>query len=266
MPPRVWAVLGVILGAIVVPFITLHALLLHFTDMGHTGLDRWLGDPGLIGVTALIIVSSLSTTAVLVAALQWRAQAGRLSSFAEGHLSREICGIPAVVIPGDEVILFAAGARRSRMFVSEGAVASLTRDQLHAALLHERAHIERRDVAWRSGLAVIDKAFGRLPGVAGSVRQLALRAECQADRRAIAMGAERRALFEAIVAAAGAPSALPSLGGVAVLPRLERIADSQAPLPRVPILGPIVVGAWLTAPPILAHLAILVGFVCASRL
>lgn len=265
-PLRLIALVAVLAWSAVVPFVTVHALLLHFTDMGHNRVGAWVGDPGLLGVVALTALSTVSTVAVVLALVHWGSDAARLGRLHRYAIRAELFGHEVFAIPGDEILLFAAGAFHGRVFVSEGAVRALPESSLRAALLHERAHIERRDVAWRSSLAVVDRAFGRLPGVRSSVHALALRAECDADRRAIAMGADRQALFDAIVMAAAAPRASAALSGVAVLPRLELIANPGARQPRIPIAGPAVIAAWLLAPPLLAHAAIVVGAVCVSRL
>lgn len=248
------------------PLVTVHALLIHFAGMGHVGLGHWLGDPGTAGVLVLTIVSSVSVIGVAMATIEWHSEAARMARLWGNAAEGELLGVPVTMIPGDEIVLFAAGLRRSRIFVSTGAVRSLSEDCLRAALLHEQAHVERRDVAWRALLAAVEKAFGRLPGVKNSIGAFALRAECAADERALALGADRKALFDAIVAAASAPAGLPSLAGVAVLPRLELIAQSGGSRPRVPGPGIAAVGVWLLAPPLLAHAAVVLGVVCIASL
>lgn len=81
-----------------------------------------------------------------------------------------------------------------------------------ASEMHERAHQRWHDVAWRFALAILDTAFQPLSWTRQAIDGLRLECEIAADRKALAAGAGREHLFDALVAASG--NALPA-GAVA---------------------------------------------------
>jgi Zn-dependent protease with chaperone function len=60
------------------------------------------------------------------------------------RIAHEI-GVSVQELPADSSLCFVSGLRRPRVVVSTGALASLSDEDLRAALLHERAHLRHRD-------------------------------------------------------------------------------------------------------------------------
>jgi len=151
-----------------------------------------------------------------------------------------------------------AGPARPRIYISSAAESTLSPDGLHAALLHERAHCERGDLLRRQFFHGVERAFGRLPGVRASIDAQLLRSERHADEAALAAGADRRALFDAIVAAAsGGPIGAAPLSSGAVLPRLEALAGVPESTQDTEWRALLAIAGWLVLPPLAGHLAVL---------
>ena len=64
--------------------------------------------------------------------------------------------IPALELESEECECFVAGVRQPMAFVSSGAVARMSDDELIAALHHERAHAVHRDTAMLACLSFLD--------------------------------------------------------------------------------------------------------------
>jgi beta-lactamase regulating signal transducer with metallopeptidase domain len=158
------------------------------------------------------------------------------------------------------VTVFTAGVWRPTIYVTEAAERVLSSNALRAALLHERAHVLRHDVRLVAMVAVVSRAIGRLPGVASGLQAVMLRVECGADDYALASGAVRKDLFEAIAASSEAsvgPAA--TLTGVTAEQRLRRLVAPSGAEIRLPRKGIIVSLVALTASPIATHVLVVLG-------
>jgi Zn-dependent protease with chaperone function len=257
---RLPLIAGVILGISVflaAPFVTLHALATHRSTTSHEGGMAWLRDPGLGVVGALTLAAALPLLGLSLALVERHRASRRLRRVEAAATRRTARGIEYWRFPSDSVTVFVAGAVRPRVYVSSGAEATLSQDGLHAALLHERAHCERGDVLHRQFLHGVDRAFGRLPGVRAAVDAHLFRSECRADEAALAAGADRRALFDAIVAAASpSPAGAASLSSGVVVPRLEALAGVREPVTAIGWRAPVAIASWLAFPPLAAHLVV----------
>ena len=249
------------------PLVTFHAVVSHSAPKPHPGPMAWLGAPGLIFLVVLAVAAAMPLAGLLVAAIESARANRRLKAATSPRERRSCAGIEYWRVPGDGVTLFVAGLWRPRIYASSSAEATLLPAALHAALLHEEAHLRRADALLRELLHATERAFGRLPGVRPAVRRLRLRSECLADRAALEAGADRLALFDAIVAATSTrPSPEPALSDGSVLPRLEALAGEERQLPGVGWRGPAAVGGVLVLPPLAAHLLLWFGLVCAPAL
>lgn len=249
------------------PLVTFHAIVSHSGPEPHPGPMASLVEPGLIFQVVLAGAAAMPLAGLLVAVLESVRANRRLKAATSPRERRSYAAIEYWRVPGDGVTLFVAGLRRPRIYASSSAETTLPPAAFHAALLHEQAHLRRADALLRQLLHATERAFGRLPGVRPAVRRLRLRSECLADRAALAAGADRLALFDAIVAATSTRRpAEPALSDGSVLPRLEALAGEERPLPGVGWRGPAAVGGVLVLPPLAAHLLLWLGLVCAPAL
>lgn len=124
------------------------------------------------------------------------------------------------------------GLWRPRILLSAGLLARLAPDELRAVVLHERAHVQRRDPLRLLGWCMLDAACWWLPPGLARAR---LRYELLADRAVIRAGARvalARALLNLLerpVSAAVAPVALGGLSMTAA--RIDHLLAPEAPLP-----------------------------------
>lgn len=128
-----------------------------------------------------------------------------------------------------------AGLLRPRILLPR-AWLSWPRSWREAVMLHEVAHLERRDLAWQGLGRWLRVAFWFHPGVWLAVRRAATEAEAACDEQVVARGIDRldyaRVLLE--VAAAARSARLPgaALGAVARPSQLgERVRRLLAPAP-----------------------------------
>lgn len=176
-----------------------------------------LSHPG-VAAPALVAVGALVVAATLLRAGRWAA-ARHAAARDLGALLR--LGVPAperdgiVVVDGDVVLCHAAGAWAPRVLVSTRLLADLPPDLLAAALEHERAHLDRRDVLTRDVLAGCS-----LLAWPGAWSRVTVAWEEAAEEAADAAAAERvggPVLARALVAVARmhlspAPAAMPFVG------------------------------------------------------
>ena len=177
------------------------------TPRGTTPLSALLALAWLIGVAALL--ARLGTHAVLAARVRHSA-----TPFRDGRVSnllREI-GNPdvRVVISDETAVPLVSGVRRPTLVLPAGAL-DWSGDLLRAVLLHELAHVERRDLAMHLMTRVAVALYWPNPLVWLAARRLATEQERACDDRAM-RGSEPQAyaghLLEVaeLLRAGGAPS------------------------------------------------------------
>lgn len=253
--------LGLLAALFGVPVLTLHAFAAH---LGGAVSVRGPGDdPGLLNILALNGAAFVPGLLAVSALVRWWKGAMAVSALRGAGRRATEDGIHFTVVPLGRPLVFVAGWRRPAIVVSEAAVERMTPAMLRAALLHEDAHRRAGDHRWRAGVAMVRSAFGFLPGVGTLADAVVLRSEFAADREALAQGAGRRPLFEAVVLCADAGLAAPALSGGAVEARLARIADPAAKatenLPGLPLAA---AGAWAMGLPVAAHVLLFAGILC----
>ena len=251
-----------ILGA---PLAALHPLAAHLFDAGRPRLPAPLENAAAVAVFMLIGASILPLASLARIFARWVRGTTELRTLSEsGNRRHTDDEIEFVLLPSPAVIFFTAGILRPRIYATTGAMNVLTPLAFRAGLLHERAHQRGRDVAWRAALAAIERAFSPVPAVRAAVRSLALDCEFAADRAALAAGARRVDLFDAMVATSRGVAASPAAGLAAegLIPRLTVLADPSAPQPQPKLTALIVALAALALLPITVHTLFWLGAVC----
>ncbi len=139
----------------------------------------------------------------------------------------EVAGVPVLTFSASGPFAFASGFIRPRIYISTAAQQQLSPGQLHAAVLHERAHVELGDTRAALVVAIARAAFGRFPPLSRLIDRQQTRLELRADARALESGAERRDLFEAIARCAASPE--PAVTGANIHLRLRVLATADRP-------------------------------------
>jgi hypothetical protein len=247
-------VLVALAAVVLVPVATLHALQLHVTETHAHRPHGTLPDAHMLLLASLFVASLAPLFGLLLAVVRWARGMRSLRRLAAASEEASFNGHPYRRVHGAAPALFTAGIRRSAIYASAPAEAWLSPGAFAAALHHEAAHQQHRDVAWKFLIHLARGAFGWIPGVSRALDRQLLRMECRADDDALAAGASRKHLFDAIalVARGAQPSA--SLAGEDVLFRLERLTRAEPSMPR-PLTGRIG-GAMVAvlALPVAAHL------------
>lgn len=175
-------------------------------DVPVLGLDLYRAF--VFGLGALGVLLFLGDLGSLVSALRrGRPRAAApdpASAAALAAAGRSLAGLPGgpppvAFLDRDGPALFCAGVREPRIYVSRGALALLDPEELHAALAHEAAHLERRDPE-RSWVIMGLRALMCLnPTFQVQARVLARDAERRADERGAELGADRLALASGLI-------------------------------------------------------------------
>lgn len=258
------AVLFALAGLVVAPLLTLHPITVHLLDAGRQRLPHELTDGAVLLVFGLVGASLVPLLNLARRVRGWSKSARAARQLARGALPSDLCGIEFNVIPFAEPTFFTAGVLRPRIFVSRGALEQLPLAVVHAGLLHEQAHQRHHDVAWRAALSLLDSAFRPLPLMRRTIAAFALECELAADRAALAAGARRTDLFDAVIAASGNGRGAGRVGlaSVGTLERLNLLVDPQPDAPSTAALPLLLPGVALTVLPVAAHALFWVGLVC----
>lgn len=249
------ALSALVLALLLSPVGAVHPLAVHLYV---TGVTRTLSEStelSVVTVVFLALTSSLPAlfmTAMFVRALRARRY---LSVLAHGSELRTFAGIEYRQLQCQEVLVFTAGLRRPTIYVSHGAEQRLAPKTLRAALLHEDAHRQRRDVLWRFMLTAVAEGLPFVPPAKRIVEQELLRAECSADDHAMHAGARRLDLFDSITAASRSSSGplWVGIGGTTAEVRLVRLAHPETEIPGEATKGLAYLTAAACLPAIAAH-------------
>jgi hypothetical protein len=128
---------------------------------GVVGLVR--GEPNLTH-TLLVGLALFDLVAIARAALSlWRGVSAHRRFTARLPLrgEREVAGRRVSVLAGTRAMAFCGGLLRPRIYLSEGALARLGKDELAAIVAHEAHHAARRDPLRILVARAIGNAFGR---------------------------------------------------------------------------------------------------------
>ena len=147
----------------------------------------------------------------------------------EGQALARRCRVADLSVPA------VAGVLRPRILLPP-TWPSWPRPWREAVLLHEAAHLERRDLAWQVLGRWLRAAFWFHPGVWLAVRRAASEAEAACDEQVVARGIDRleyaRVLLEVATAARSGPLPGAAIGAVARPSQLgERVRRLLAPAP-----------------------------------
>ncbi len=245
------------------PLVTGHALLEEATRPHANGAGSVFEHVDIVTLLLLTLAASIPLGCMVAAARRTLAATRDVRAVTAGSTRRSFRGIDYTRIPGGEVTFFTAGFRDSEIYVSEGAELSLRPGPFYAALLHERAHSDQRDVRWLAILSALERALGWVPWSKRPFAMLRLAVERQADERALSAGASRLDLFDAIVAASS-PSAAhgAALAEVGTLQRLQLLAEPSQRRGAETSMATVLLASLLT-PAALSHLLLWTGLLCA---
>ncbi|MDQ3644676.1 MAG: M56 family metallopeptidase [Actinomycetota bacterium] len=138
----------------------------------------------------------------------------------------------STIIEDSDIVVGVTGLGRSRIVVSDTALAAMDDEELRASFSHELGHIERRHPPLLLATSMLTALGRSLPGTGNAARELRLCLERDADEYAVARTRDPLALASAICKAAtgSAPTGATGLGGSGrVVPRLDYL---QGRVPR----------------------------------
>ncbi len=200
-------------------------------EVSRLGWPLWILDVAVFGLT-LVIGARLFVAVVRVAVATRRRRAHHRMLVDLLGLSPDLIAVRACARGRDLRVLEVAqplayclpGVRR-RVVVSEGALDSLTEDEVTAILSHERAHLRARHDLVLEAFTAAHAAFPRFVRSASALDAVQLLAELLADDAAVRV-AGRAPLARALVACAAgrAPTGALAAGGAHTLLRVRRLS------------------------------------------
>ncbi|MBN7798738.1 M56 family metallopeptidase [Parahaliea mediterranea] len=194
---------------------------------------------GLIGLTAVVL-------AVALALAQRNLLQNHRRLLLLRHLSRRGLGRHWRLVDSERPLAWCAGILRPQVYISRGLLATLNGEQLQAVLLHEQAHLQRRDNL-RAALLQWATVFWPPRARRRLWRDLRQATEAACDQVAAA-GADRADLVASAIARL---SQAEPTGAAAPTARAGRDCDTDALLQRLEKLrspqqaGAVAVGSWL---------------------
>ena len=185
-----------------------------------------LPDADLTSVASL----ALGSVAVAVLLLALRSALGQLRASRRflrglGPLAAASGPRGARVYEGSAPQAFCAGLLRPRVYVSTGAVAQLSQDELDAVLVHEAHHARLRDPLRVLFARVLGDALFFLPGVRQLGNRYGALAEMAADQAAVRAAGDRAPLASALLTF---ESADPAVVGIAA-ERVDHLLGDAPP-------------------------------------
>lgn len=251
---------GLLLSTLTLPLVTGHSLFNHVMGISTLGPAVVL-HPESLFLIALTVISSTPALRLGSGIVRVSRRSTELRSMTETSTDGQLRDVPFRRLPLDRVSLFAAGMVRPQIYVTEGAVAALDESLLYAALLHERAHLVGRHPRWLVLNSVLRYTYGRVPYAGAFFDAVELECERQADWSAVAAGAQRSDLFEAIVRVAASDHPTAALATVDVEQRLRWLAEGYAPPTQIPLTAMAGTTLSLSLIPLGAHLLLWMGVI-----
>jgi Zn-dependent protease with chaperone function len=143
-----------------------------------------------LAMLAVLALLALGLVVVVLAARSVVLQVARERRF-RARLPRpdelDLGGEHVLVVPGRESHAFCAGILRPRIYVTEGAVSTLTARELHAVIAHESHHRRRHDPLRILTARVLADGLFFVPGLRRLADRYRELAELAADERAAAV-------------------------------------------------------------------------------
>jgi Zn-dependent protease with chaperone function len=195
----------------------------------------------LLPDASLISVGSLALGSVAVAVVLLAARSAGRQLRASHRFVRELGPLitdgphAARVFRGQALRAFCAGLLRPRMYVSSGAIAQLSTEELDAILAHEAHHARLRDPLRVLFARVLGDALFFLPGVRQLGDRYGALAELAADQAAVRAAGDRAPLASALLSF---ETADPAVVGIAP----ERVDHLLGDSPRWQLPGVLL--AW----------------------
>jgi len=202
-----------------------------FGDAGRLGWPLWAAYVAVFALTVLI-GTRLMVAVVRVATANRRRRAHHrmvVDLVGVGHdaaLSQPCARTRDLrILDVAQPLAYCLPGVRSRVVVSEGALTTLTDDEVAAILTHERAHLRARHDLVLEAFTAVHAAFPRLVRSSSALRAVALLVELLADDAAV-RAAGRAPLARALVACAAgrAPSGALAAGGTSTVLRVRRLS------------------------------------------
>ena len=221
------------------------------------------GNAGTALQIALVIIVGFGAVAIMTSTARLVRILARMRSRTHGHASavrlvgRRLKGLDAVVIEAAEPAAYCIAGRPRAIVVTSAALETLTDDELHAILAHERAHLDGRHpeiIAIARGLAA---TFPRLKLMSEGAHHISRLLEMCADDAAADEHGPQSILGGLLALTGAVPASSGALGasGVVVLVRAERLAATRPAGFRRGVLTGGVIAITASGPMVSAMLA-----------
>lgn len=168
-------------------------------------------------------VGRVAKTGRLLRSLEYVEERNPLRSFLPGlKESPALAGVRVRILRDPNVAAFTWGLFRPKVYLSTGLLRSLSREEVLSVLLHEAAHVRRRDPLRGMAVGILSSALWFLPLSSVLQRRFAEASEKAADEDAVKTGVESLHLASILVKVAKTQSSAlaavaPSLQGGASL-------------------------------------------------
>ncbi|TQF68243.1 M56 family metallopeptidase [Rhodococcus spelaei] len=210
------------------------------------GLPLWIAYVVVFAITILIGAKLIySIAAVAVRTRRRRARHRMLVDLLDRREPTRSRSSNLRVIEAEEPIAYCLPGLRQRVVLSEGTLASLTRYEVKAILMHERSHLRARHDLVLEAFTAVNEAFPLVVRSKSALGSVQLLVEMLADDAAVKVTGPTP-LARALVTCAGssAPMGALAAGGPHTLTRIQRLSATGSAVP-------VAAAAYLTSVAIL---------------
>jgi Zn-dependent protease with chaperone function len=192
-------------------------------EIAALGWPLWLGSVIVFALTLLIGVRLVASTVTVAVETRRRRAHHRMVVDLLGECHHELNG--ARVLDVAEPLAYCLPGIRSRVVLSVGTLATLSRPELTAILRHERAHLRARHDLVLESFVAVHTAFPRLVRSGSALQAVRLLVELLADDAAVrAVGPTPVARALVACAAARTPAGAMAAGGPTTVIRVRRLS------------------------------------------